>query len=78
MNQSSKWIEGVKPEQLLTEVARQALRQRLRTVWDYAPMAAKKFEEDIEYVHQLRVATRRAGLRCKSLAIWSPKARGDG
>ena len=60
MIQSSKSIEGLKPEQPLTEVARQSLRQRLRTVWDYAPLAAKKFEEDIEYVHQLRVATRRA------------------
>lgn len=41
-------------------MARRALDQRLKAVWYYAPLAAKHCDENIEYVHQLRVATRRA------------------
>ena len=73
MVRSSKWITGAKPEQPVTDVAQRALRERLNTVWFYAPLAAKKYEEDIEYVHQLRVATRRAGAGLQIFAEVLPK-----
>jgi CHAD domain-containing protein len=37
------------------------LSSRLSTVLHWLPLAAYKSSEDVEYVHQLRVATRRAG-----------------
>ena len=33
---------------------------RLRTLWNWLPLAAKNADDDVEYVHQLRVASRRA------------------
>lgn len=56
----SKWIQDTKPDRPISVVARKALRARLKAVWHYAPLAAKRWEDDIEYTHQLRVATRRA------------------
>jgi CHAD domain-containing protein len=55
-----KWIEDLRPDTLLPEAARHVLRVRLQVVGEYLPKAALNSEEDIEYVHQLRVATRRA------------------
>jgi CHAD domain-containing protein len=55
-----KWLPEVDPGQPLGEVARLAIGLRLRLVWDYVPLAAEHAEEDIEHVHQLRVASRRA------------------
>ena len=59
MAQASKWINA-KGDAPVTEVAAQSLRSRLKPVQRYLPLAATKYEKDIEYVHQLRVATRRA------------------
>jgi len=56
---STKWIEA-SPKESVTRVARRALNQRFRAVLDHLPLAAKKPHKDIEHVHQLRVATRRA------------------
>ena len=44
----------------MNEVARCILEARLRAVWSRLPLAAEKSAEDVEHVHQLRVATRRA------------------
>lgn len=60
MARTSKWIRGAQPEQPLTKVARRALRKRIKAVCYFAPLAADHWKDDIEYVHQLRVATRRA------------------
>lgn len=55
-----KWVEGSQPNQPVSQLAKQALAARLEMVASYLPMAAQKADEDTEYVHQLRVATRRA------------------
>lgn len=60
MGQSGKWIGRASPNSALTVVARRSIRERMKTLWDCAPLAAKRSDEDIEYVHQLRVSTRRA------------------
>ena len=53
---ASKWGKGLSPDQPTSEVARTVLDARLKTVWHWLPLAAEKSEEDVEYVHQLRVA----------------------
>lgn len=44
----------------MTEVAARTLKFRLEPVAKLLPLAALKSKEDIEYLHQLRVSTRRA------------------
>jgi CHAD domain-containing protein len=55
-----KWFRDLKPETPVEEAARHVLFVRLQVVKDYLPRAALEADEDIEYVHQLRVGTRRA------------------
>ena len=47
---------------LLTTVARDALQKRLKNVARYLRLAALSPSEDVEYVHQLRVWSRRGGV----------------
>ena len=49
------------PDLTCAEAARQALQVPLDAIETLLPLAAARPQEDIEYVHQLRVATRRAG-----------------
>ena len=56
----SKWIGGISPDQLVCEVAGRVLGARLKAVHHFLPLAAEKSDEDNEYVHQLRIAVRRA------------------
>jgi CHAD domain-containing protein len=55
-----KWLDGIDPRDSVENVAREALRVRLSRVLYFMPLAAKKSDEDPEYVHQLRVSTRRS------------------
>lgn len=57
----SKWIKGLTADQPYSDAARQAVGERLPLVWHYLPLAAARHDDKIEFVHQLRVATRRAG-----------------
>jgi len=72
---ASKWIKGADPKQPVSAFARRALKKRLRSVWHFAALAAKKPEDDIEHVHQLRVATRRAGAGLQVFADLLPARR---
>ena len=56
----SKWIAGLTHSTPLAQAARRVLSLRLGAVRDRLRPALSKAEEDIEHVHQLRVATRRA------------------
>ncbi len=60
MIRKSKWLDDVCPSQAACEVATVALRDRLHVVAHYLPLASEQSDEDVENVHQLRVATRRA------------------
>jgi len=60
MIRKSKWIDGIAPETPLTAAARTAIAPRLRLVWYYLKRAAREAEHDVEFVHQLRVCSRRA------------------
>jgi CHAD domain-containing protein len=55
-----KWIEGLTPEMAVAEAATMVLAARFEVVRHYLPLAAEKPYDDPEYVHQLRVGTRRA------------------
>lgn len=60
MAAGAKWIEGLAPDCTVEEAARRSLGPRLSSVVHLLPMAAHLAEHDIEHVHRLRVATRRA------------------
>jgi CHAD domain-containing protein len=75
MARAKKWLVGTDPDSPLSAVARRALSERLETVWEYAPLAARRSREDVEYVHQLRVATRRARAALQIFASLVPKRR---
>src|SRR2546421_3740321 len=73
MASSSKWIEGIGPETRIEEAARRSLEPRLAAVGHYLPMAAHLAEHDVEHVHRLRVATRRAVAALKLYRKLLPK-----
>jgi CHAD domain-containing protein len=56
----SKWLAGISPDQPVCEVAGRVLAARLKAVCHALPLAAEKSDEDVEYVHQLRISVRRA------------------
>jgi CHAD domain-containing protein len=56
----AKWIAGLTPEMPIDSAARLVLKARLDAVRYWLPLVAHA-EKDIEFVHQLRVTTRRAG-----------------
>jgi CHAD domain-containing protein len=68
-----KWISDLKPDTPLAEAARHVLFVRLQVVRDYLPRAAVEADKDIEYVHQLRVGTRRADAALRIFAECLPK-----
>lgn len=72
---SSKWIAGAFAEAPVTAVARRALQLRLAAVVETLPPAVKHADEDIEHVHQLRVATRRAAAALETFGDLLPKRR---
>jgi CHAD domain-containing protein len=55
-----KWIRDLTPAMPLADAARRVLGIRLATVHRALPLAIEDARRDIEHVHQLRVATRRA------------------
>lgn len=69
MASEGKWVTGIPPETLAEDAAKQVLSARLGLVKHYLPLAGTQAHEDIEYVHQLRVATRRSGA---ALRIFKP------
>ena len=72
MSLGGKWIEGIRPEGSVAEAARASLSARLAAVGHWLPLAAAAAGDDIEYVHQLRVSTRRAGAALRLYRDWLP------
>jgi CHAD domain-containing protein len=68
-----KWIEGLTPEMSVSNAAREVLDARFKVVRHYLPLAIEKPSEDPEYVHQLRVGTRRAGAALRVFANCLPR-----
>jgi len=72
---NGKWIKVDSPDEPVLAVARRTLRGRLRWLWHCLPLAALQPEEDVEYVHQLRIATRRAEAALETFAPYLPGRR---
>jgi CHAD domain-containing protein len=73
-----KWIPDLKPTTPLADAARHVLTVRLDAVRHYLPPALRHADEDPEHVHQLRVATRRAGAALRIFAVCLPSKTLDG
>lgn len=70
---SGKWIEGLGTETTVADAARRSLETRLAVIAHSLPLAAHLAEHDIEHVHRLRVATRRAAAALKLYRDWLPE-----
>src|SRR3954454_16467108 len=73
MATSGKWIEGIGPETPVADAASRSLETRLAVVAHTLPLAAHLAGHDIEHVHRLRVATRRAAAALKLYRDWLPE-----
>ena len=69
----AKWVEGLPPGTPAADAARVVLAARFEVVRQYLPLAAEKADDDPEYVHQLRVGTRRAGAALRAFAPCLPR-----
>lgn len=68
-----KWIEGLSAGTPVADAARVALAARFAVVRHFLPLAAERPHEDAEYVHQLRVGTRRAAAALRAFADALPR-----
>ncbi len=55
-----KWVEGIARESTIGDAARTSLRQRLNAMLHFLPLAAEHASQNVEFVHFLRVWTRRS------------------
>jgi CHAD domain-containing protein len=64
-----KWISDLTASTPLVDAARRVLAIRLEIVRDYLGLALRESDKDPEYIHQLRVGTRRAGAAIEIFAL---------
>jgi CHAD domain-containing protein len=69
-----KWVEAG-PDELLEDVAVRSLDSRLQPLLHFVPLAARHPEQDVEYVHQMRVWARRATAAVSLYETLLPKRR---
>ena len=77
MTATSKWVKASRND-LVFQVAAKSLEGRLSAVLHYLPLASPQASDDSEYVHQLRVWTRRATAAIRlyrDLIPWSRAVR---
>src|SRR5262245_4065137 len=75
MARGSKWIEANGDDDVRV-VACRALDWRLRRVWHFLELSVEEPPSEIENVHQLRVAARRAQAALDTFEPWLPRRRG--
>ena len=68
-----KWVPGLTPAMPVADAAKAVLAARFEVVRHYLPLAAEKPYADAEYVHQLRVGTRRAGAALRAFRDCLPR-----
>ena len=72
-----KWISGLKADMPLAEAASLAFAARAKAIRKNLPLAVSHAGDNVEYIHQLRVGTRRAGAVVSEFEdCWSDKFRG--
>lgn len=72
---SGKWISGTSAEAPADKMVRRALQTKLTLTLKALPLAAEYAEHDPEYVHALRVSTRRAAAAVETFRDFLPKKR---
>ena len=72
MIQPGKWISDLTADTRVSDAARRVLTFRLEAVRDWLGQALREAGQDTEYVHQLRVATRRASAALDVFAACLP------
>ncbi|HEV3002910.1 MAG TPA: CHAD domain-containing protein [Pirellulales bacterium] len=75
MLRRSKWIHVASADVGVGDLAHQALWARLNAVWHYLTLAVHESNDDPEYVHNLRVGTRRAQAAMRAFRDWLPPRR---
>lgn len=75
MAQFSKWIEPNGQGESPHAITVLALKNRLAAVEHFLPLAAQRADEDIEFVHQLRVTSRRAAAALQVFQDFLPRRR---
>jgi len=68
-----KWIDGLREDTGVAAAATLVLDARLNAVAQFLPKAVGRAEEDVEFVHQLRVSSRRAGAALRIFRDLIPK-----
>jgi CHAD domain-containing protein len=76
MLKKAKWVKPEEAEQPVSAIAAPVIRDRLELAWHYLPLAARRWDEDPEHVHQLRVSTRRAAAALATFEELLPPRRG--
>lgn len=71
---SSTWVTSASTREAVHEVAYRVLDSRLNTVYSALQLAAERSDEHMEYVHQLRIAARRAHVGIELFSALIPKA----
>jgi CHAD domain-containing protein len=72
MMAEGKWIDDLTAATPLRDAARRVLTVRLEVVRDFLPLALHEADGNPEHIHQLRVATRRAGAALRIFACCLP------
>ena len=71
----SKWIEGIQANDPVSHAAKKTLRRRLRAVWKALVEATDADHDNVEPIHQLRVATRRGMAAMQGYAELLPRTK---
>lgn len=77
MLKKAKWVKTERADEPVSAIAADAVRERLDVVWHYLSLAAARWEDDVEFVHQLRVGTRRAAAATNIFADVLPGKRSN-
>ncbi len=75
MYEPKKWVDCDDPAQKAAGVVHQALSERLSAVAHFLEAATPDARHDPEHVHQLRVATRRAGAALAAFGEFLPRRK---
>jgi exopolyphosphatase/guanosine-5'-triphosphate,3'-diphosphate pyrophosphatase len=70
MKIATKWIDGIAADAPATAAAESVLRARLKAAMEMVESVSRKTVKDPEFVHQLRVATRRATAALDCFRAW--------
>lgn len=75
MSKNGKWLGDVEPGHSISDVAREAISTRSSRMLEILPLAAKKWKDDVEYVHHLRTWSRRTQSALQLFASLLPMKR---